>query len=128
MGTVEESSGVRSSRVGSGSTPESSAVGSPVQPRFAGWSSAVGSGRTRVWLLHVLTYMHMRRTSILLAPGLLAELERIGRRQNRPTAHVMREALEEYVAAQGEERRALPAFVGLGRATGGEAPDTTDDE
>src|SRR5688572_10239714 len=31
--------------------------------------------------LHVLRYMHMRRTSILLDPGLLAELERIARRQ-----------------------------------------------
>ena len=59
--------------------------------------------------------MHMRRTSILLDPGLLAELERISRRQGRPTAHVIREALEQYVAAHAGEERKLPAFVGLGR-------------
>lgn len=59
--------------------------------------------------------MHMRRTSILLDPGLLAELERISRREGRPTAHVIREALERYVAAHAAEERTLPAFVGLGR-------------
>jgi metal-responsive CopG/Arc/MetJ family transcriptional regulator len=59
--------------------------------------------------------MPMRRTSILLDPGLLAELERISRREGRPTAHVIREALERYVAARAEEERKLPAFVGLGR-------------
>lgn len=62
--------------------------------------------------------MRMRRTSILLDPGLLAELERISRREGRPTAHVIREALEQYVAAHSDEERALPAFVGLGRGTG----------
>jgi metal-responsive CopG/Arc/MetJ family transcriptional regulator len=59
--------------------------------------------------------MYMRRTSILLDPGLLAELERISRREGRPTAHVIREALERYVAAHAGEERKLPAFVGLGR-------------
>lgn len=66
--------------------------------------------------------MHMRRTSILLDPGLLAELERISRRQGRPTAHVIREALEQYVEAHAGDGRTLPAFVGLGRAS--EAPVT----
>lgn len=61
----------------------------------------------------------MRRTSILLDPGLLAELERIARRQGRPTAHVIREALERYVAGEAVEERALPAFVGIGRGPGG---------
>jgi hypothetical protein len=60
----------------------------------------------------------MRRTSILLDPGLLAELERIGRRQGRPTAHVIREALERYVTEQGEEPSTLPGFVGLGHGPG----------
>ena len=59
--------------------------------------------------------MRMRRTSILLDPGLLAELERISRREGRPTAHVIREALEQYVAAHAGEERKLPAFVGLAR-------------
>jgi predicted transcriptional regulator len=61
----------------------------------------------------------MRRTSILLDPGLLAELERIARRQGRPTAHVIREALEQYVTAHADEQRTLPAFVGLGRGPEG---------
>ena len=62
--------------------------------------------------------MRMRRTSILLDPGLLAELERTARRQGRPTAHVIREALEQFVAAQAAEERALPAFVGIGHGSG----------
>lgn len=62
--------------------------------------------------------MRMRRTSILLDPGLLAELERIARRQGRPTAHVIREALDQYVAARPAEERVLPAFVGIGRGPG----------
>lgn len=67
---------------------------------------------------HVLRYMHMRRTSILLDPGLLAELERIARREGRPTAHVIREALERYVADRPEDQRGLPGFIGLGAGAG----------
>lgn len=62
--------------------------------------------------------MPMRRTSILLDPGLLAEVERIARRQGRPTSHVIREALEQYVKAQRELTRELPGFVGIGRGPG----------
>lgn len=58
----------------------------------------------------------VRRTSILLDPGLLAELERIARRQGRPTAHVIREALERYAAKARMQQASLPAFVALGRA------------
>lgn len=58
--------------------------------------------------------MRMRRTSILLDPGLLAELERIARRQGRPTAHVIREALDGYVGAHAADGRTLPGFVGIG--------------
>ena len=67
--------------------------------------------------------MRMRRTSILLDPGLLAELERIARRQGRPTAHVIREALDEYVAAQAADR-ALPGFVGIAHGPVEIAPET----
>jgi len=72
--------------------------------------------------------MHMRRTSILLDPGLLAELERIARRQGRPTAHVIREALERHVAAEAAELRALPGFVGLAHGPGGPETDAIDAE
>lgn len=59
----------------------------------------------------------MRRTSILLDPGLLAELEGIAHRQARPTAQVIREALQRYVAEAGVERKALPAFIALGNGS-----------
>jgi metal-responsive CopG/Arc/MetJ family transcriptional regulator len=72
----------------------------------------------------------MRRTSILIDPGLLAEAERIARRQGRPTSHVIREALEQYVNAEREQTRELPGFVGIGRGPGTdeplEAPDDPD--
>lgn len=64
----------------------------------------------------------MRRTSILLDPGLLAELERIARRQGRPTAHVIREALERYASEAREQHKALPGFVALGHGPGDAAP------
>jgi predicted transcriptional regulator len=67
----------------------------------------------------------MRRTSILLDPGLLAELERLARRQGRPTAQVIREALERYVADAGEEKATLPGFVGIGRGPGDPPPRDT---
>lgn len=67
---------------------------------------------------HVLPYMHMRRTSILLDPGLLAELERIARRDGRPTSQVIREALDAYVAQRRDAERSLPGFVGMGHGPG----------
>jgi metal-responsive CopG/Arc/MetJ family transcriptional regulator len=69
--------------------------------------------------------MPMRRTSILLDPGLLAELERIARRQGRPTAHVIRDALERHVAENGGERE-LPGFVGIGHGPAEAPPDDAD--
>lgn len=60
----------------------------------------------------------MRRTSILVDPGVLAELERIARREGRPTAHVIREAMERYVVGRRSARRTLPGFVGIGRGPG----------
>ncbi|MDQ2689013.1 MAG: ribbon-helix-helix domain-containing protein [Chloroflexota bacterium] len=67
----------------------------------------------------------MRRTSILLDPGLLAELERIARRQDRPTAHVIRDALTQFVSAEAAQQRSLPGFVGLGRSPGAETAEPT---
>lgn len=62
--------------------------------------------------------MPMRRTSILLDPGLLAELERLARRDGRPTSQVIREALEAYVAGRRDAERRLPGFVGIGQGPG----------
>lgn len=55
----------------------------------------------------------------MLEPALLAELERIARRSRRPTAQVIREAMEEYVAKVGEAGEpSLPNFVGIGSGPG----------
>lgn len=51
--------------------------------------------------------------------SVLAELERLARRSGRPTAHLIRESLERYVAEErGDANRALPAFVGLAEGPG----------
>lgn len=60
----------------------------------------------------------MKRTSILLDPGLLAELERIARRKGVPTAHVIRGALDAYVTREAGGERQLPGFVGIARGPG----------
>jgi metal-responsive CopG/Arc/MetJ family transcriptional regulator len=57
----------------------------------------------------------MHRTSILLDPGLLAELQRLARREGRPTSEVIREALDAYVVARRDAERPLPGFVGIAR-------------
>ena len=55
----------------------------------------------------------MRRTSVLLDPQILTELERLARRSGVPTSHVIREAMERYVADAAENADAtLPSFVG----------------
>ena len=59
----------------------------------------------------------MRRTSILVDPLVLTELEQLARAQGRPTAHVIREAMERYVMDERKTRE-LPGFVGLGSGPG----------
>jgi hypothetical protein len=59
----------------------------------------------------------MRRTSILVDPVVLTELERLARVQGRPTAHVIREAMERYVMDERKTRE-LPGFIGLGSGPG----------
>ncbi len=59
----------------------------------------------------------MRRTTILADPRILTELEQLARAQGRPTAHLIREAMERYVASE-RQPRPLPGFVGIGRGPG----------
>jgi len=59
----------------------------------------------------------MRRTSILVDPRVMTELEQLARRAGRPTAHLIREAMERYVTEQ-RQPRALPGFVGIGHGPG----------
>ena len=60
----------------------------------------------------------MRRTSILIDPAVLTELEELARRQGRPTAHFIREAMEHYLAQRPGPEAQLPAFVGIGSGPG----------
>ena len=64
----------------------------------------------------------------MLEPALLTELERLARRSGRPTAHVIRESLERYVADQRdrEGERKLPGFVGMA-AGGGNVAERADE-
>lgn len=62
----------------------------------------------------------MKRTTIMVEESTLAELERLARRQRRPTAHLIRESLERYITnARLMEGTTLPAFVGMGEGPGG---------
>jgi hypothetical protein len=64
----------------------------------------------------------MKRTTIMVEESTLAELERLARRQQRPTAHLIRESLERYVRdVRLMEGTTLPDFVGLGEGPGGVA-------
>lgn len=47
----------------------------------------------------------------------MTELENLARQEGRPTAHLIREAMERYVADR-RQPRALPSFVGMGRGPG----------
>lgn len=47
----------------------------------------------------------------------MTELERLARRAGRPTAHLIREAMERYVAAESQPRE-LPGFIGIGHGPG----------
>ena len=61
----------------------------------------------------------MKRTTIMVDESILAELDRLARRQRRPTAHLIRESLEKYVSnARLMEGTTLPAFVGIGEGPG----------
>jgi hypothetical protein len=59
----------------------------------------------------------MRRTSILVDPQVMTELERLARRAGKPTAHLIREAMERYVTERRQPRE-LPGFVGIARGPG----------
>jgi len=58
----------------------------------------------------------MKRTTIFIDESVQADLQVLARRQQRPVAAVVREAVAQYVVAQ---RHSLPSklgFVGIGRS------------
>ena len=70
----------------------------------------------------------MKRTTIMLDPALVSELERLARRSGRPTSHVIRESLERYVAeAREQEHRKLPSFVGMFAGSGENVAERADE-
>lgn len=59
----------------------------------------------------------MKRTTLFLDEETERELQRISRRQKRPMAVVVREAIAEYVAqAKAAETAKVVGFIGIGRS------------
>ena len=58
----------------------------------------------------------MKRTTIFIDEAIEADLQAFARRQQRPVAALVREALEQYVVGQRRPRTARPGFVGVGRS------------
>jgi hypothetical protein len=58
----------------------------------------------------------MKRTTMFIDPQLERELQALARREGRPMAALVREAVAQYVAAARPRRSAGPGFVGVGRS------------
>ena len=58
----------------------------------------------------------MKRTTVFLDERLEQELRLLARADGRPSAALVREALESYVAAKQRARRPAPGFVAVARS------------
>jgi predicted transcriptional regulator len=58
----------------------------------------------------------MKRTTVFMEPQLERELQALARRDGRPMAALVREAVAQYVAAARPSRSAGPGFVAVGRS------------
>jgi predicted transcriptional regulator len=58
----------------------------------------------------------MKRTTVFIDPQLERELQALARRDGRPMAALVREAVAQYVAAARPARSAGPGFVAVGRS------------
>lgn len=58
----------------------------------------------------------MKRTTLFIDPQLERELQALARRQGRPMASVVREAVAQYVAAARDEGAARLGFIAAGRS------------
>jgi hypothetical protein len=65
----------------------------------------------------------MKRTTVFIDEAVEADLHALARRQQRPVAALVREAVEQYVVAGRQAGPVRPAFVGMG-ASG--FPDTAE--
>jgi predicted transcriptional regulator len=57
--------------------------------------------------------MYMKRTTVFVPEAVERELQGLARRERKPVAWFVREALTEYVAAR-RPAAALPSFTGIG--------------
>jgi hypothetical protein len=58
----------------------------------------------------------MKRTTVFLDERLERELRLLAQEDGRPSAALVREALESYVASRQRGRRSSPGFVAIGRS------------
>lgn len=56
----------------------------------------------------------MKRTTIFIDEAVEADLHALARRQQRPVAALVREAVEQYVVAERQAGPARPGFVAIG--------------
>ena len=56
----------------------------------------------------------MQRTTIFLDEGLKREIRALAKRQSRPAAAIVREAIVRHLEAEGRKDRKAPSFVGMG--------------
>ena len=59
---------------------------------------------------------HMKRTTLFIDPQLERELQALARRDGRPMAALVREAVAQYVAAAREQGSARLGFIAAGRS------------
>lgn len=57
----------------------------------------------------------MKRTTVFMDEAQSRELDALARREQRPKASLVREAIAEYLAQKGRNR-VLPRFIGAGRS------------
>jgi predicted transcriptional regulator len=58
----------------------------------------------------------MKRTTLFIDPQLERELQALARRDGRPMAALVREAVAQYVAAARDKGRTRPGFIATGRS------------
>jgi hypothetical protein len=58
----------------------------------------------------------MKRTTVFIDESIEADLRALARRQQRPVAALVREAVEQYVVAGRQAGPARPGFVAIGRS------------
>jgi len=69
----------------------------------------------------------MKRTTIFIDEAIEADLHALARRQQRPVAALVREAVEQYVVAERQAGPPRPGFVAIGRSGVGDTAERHED-